>query len=429
LAYPDAEAAVLGAILLEPARLATIRPLLPDPTSFADPAHAGLYRAICGLADASLPLDPVTLGARYPETGDAAHEVMGAAYGTEHLEVHAALLADATRRRATLALADRLAARAKSPDLPLAETLSGLVRAVADLDKDKPGKPQPLATTLYHIIEGIGKPSVFGATRGVPSGLKGLDDLLDGFRSGLHILAANPKEGKSALALQVARRAAEHGPVWIDSLEMNQEELAGRLLQAEIGKSLKWLGEDDARLTEWMPRITEAAGRIARLPLTITQGLKTPSSVMLAWQAECAQGRTPGLVVIDYVQLMKPDARQESRNLDIAEITGPLKQWSLKYSIPMLVLSQLSRENKRGTIDPLTKERSPRRPRLSDLRDSGSIEQDADSVTFLYWPSEERGAGEVRVDLMVEANRNGPCGVVRTRFKPWVFTFTEEGVA
>jgi replicative DNA helicase len=423
LAYPDAEEAVLGALLLDPGTLATVRPLLPDPSHFTEPRHVAAYRAILALSDRHQPIDHITLAAACP--GLDAHDWIDAAVTTANLPAHAAMLADATQRRATVALADRLRVRCHDRDLPLTDTLAGLVKAVADLHRDGPKKPPTLTQVLANLVEGLGQPLANGATRGVPSGLRGLDNLLDGFGPGLHILAGNASEGKSALATFIARRVAETGPVWINSLEMNQEEIAGRLLQAEMRKTVKWLTESPERLDHYIGEVTDAAGRLALLPITIAEGLTTPSALRLAWQAECAQGRAPRLIIIDYLQLMKPDVRQGNRTLDLAEITGPLKQWSLKERLPILVLSQLNRDSKRGTLDPMTGERKARKPQLHDLRDSGSIEQDADSVTFLYWPQPDTGQGPQSVDLLVMKNRSGPKGTVPTRFSPWIYTFED----
>jgi len=290
------------------------------------------------------------------------------------------------------------------------------VGEVSKLAGDGPAKKPPTLTqSLMNVVEQIGKPPAHGTTRGLPSGLKGLDALLDGYGPGVHVIAANPSEGKSALALAIARRAAEHSPVWIDSIEMTQEELAGRLFQSEVGKSTRWLGEYDGRLTEWMPQIMEASGRLAQLPITVAEGILSPSGIRLAWQAECAQGRRPGLIVIDYLQLMRPDGQYQRRDLEIGGITGMLKQWSLKERLPILLLSQLSRENKK----------MGRKPRLDDLRESGNIEQDADSVTFLHWPNGDSGTGEQAVNLLVAKNRNGPKGVCHTMFEPWTFRFRD----
>lgn len=425
LAYPEAEQAVIAAVWMDNSVLATIRPLLPDPTCFTDPICSMAYRAMLKLSDAGRPIDHITVINECPGHEADFAEYIDAAVTTANVAHHAAMLADAAGRREATRLADRMTARCRDRDIPLTDTLAGIVKAVADLHKEGPKKRPTLAQVLYDVVEGIGKPLAHGATRGVPSGLRGLDALLDGFGPGLHIIAGNTSEGKSALALFIARRVAETGPVWINSIEMNQEEIAGRLFQMEMRKTTKWLAESSDRLDHFAREMSEAAGRLALLPITIAEGLLTPAALRLAWQAEVAQGRAPCLLVIDYLQLMRPDTRQGNRTLDLAEITGPLKQWSLKERLPILLLSQLSRENKRGTLDPMTGERKARKPQLHDLRDSGSIEQDADSVTFLYWPNPDTGQGPQSVDLIVAKNRAGPKGTVPTRFSPWIYSFED----
>ncbi len=358
LAYPEAEAAVLGALLLAPERLIEVRPTLTA-ESFTEPGHARAWAAILRLTDAGKPIDHVTLEADSPDLGATWADLLDVA-STANLPAHAALLADATQRRYAVRLADRLIARARDAGTPLADSLAGMVSAVAQVVTDGPFKPPTFRETLGAVVEGIGKPPAHGATRGLPTGLRGLDSLLDGFRDGLHVIAGNTSEGKSSLARWIARRAAEHGPVWFDSLEMSQEEIAGSLLESELGKSMKWLAEDVARLGHFFPQVMEASGVLANLPITIAEGVYSPAAIRMAWQAECALGRKPMMLVIDYLQLMRADERhRDRRDLDLGSITAGLKAFSFREKVPVVLLSQLSRENKK----------MGRKPRLDDLRD------------------------------------------------------------
>lgn len=419
LAHPEAEESTIGAILLEPGRLALLRPILPDPAAFNNHDYATIYRAICRLHDAGSPIDHVTLGSALdPAVAALLPDLLEAGYEGNH-EAHARMVGDAFQRRRTLALAERLAARCKDGDLPLTSTLAGMVGEISKLAGDGlTKKPPTLASVLADLVEGLGQPPKHGTTRGVPSGLRGLDTLLDGFGPGLHIIAGNPKEGKSALAGQIARMVAEHTAVFWNSLEMRQTEIAGRLFQSEMGYSTRWLTETEQRLNEFYGRINEAAGNLARLPITIAEGLYHPSDLILAYQAECAQGRKPGCVIVDYLQLMKQDSgRFQNRDIEIGNITGALKQWSLKESLPIILLSQFSRENRKAS----------RKPRLDDLRESGNIEQDCDTATLIYYPNGRSDIGEQSVTLLLAANRNGPTGEVQTIFKPWIGRFTDVG--
>ena len=370
LAYQDAEQSVLGALLLAPERLVEVRSLL-SPESFTVPTHAMAWAAICRLSDAGKPVDHVTLNAESPGHEGDYSDLLDAALTSENIAAHAALLADATQRRYAVRLADRLAARARDPASPLAESLAGMVSAVAQVVTDGPFQAPTFKQTLGAVLEGLGKPPAHGATRGLPTGIRGLDGLLDGFQPGLHILAANPSQGKSSLARHIARRCAEHGPVWLSSLEMGHEQVARCLLESEVGKSLRWLQEDTSRLDHWFPALTEAAGALAALPLTIATGIHTPAAFRMAWQAECALGRRPGLLIVDYLQLMSLSGkRMENRNREIGDITADLKQLAERERVPVLALSQLSRENRK----------LGRKPILSDLRDclvGGTIIADA----------------------------------------------------
>ena len=254
-----------------------------------------------------------------------------------------------------------------------------------------------------------------GKLRGVPTGFSGLDNLLSGLqKSDLVVLAARPSVGKTSLALDIARNAATRSktPVGVFSLEMSKEQLVDRLLCAESGVDL-WkmrTGKlSDRDEDDDFPRIGHAMGVLSEAPIFIDDS--ATSNIMeirtKARRLQMEQGL--GLLIIDYIQLMESRTKTENRVQEISEITRSLKGIARELNIPVLALSQLSRA---------VEARSPAIPRLSDLRESGSIEQDADIVMFIYRKAADRNFRDLSpeeknlAEIHIAKHRNGPTGVV-----------------
>ena len=254
-----------------------------------------------------------------------------------------------------------------------------------------------------------------GKLRGVPTGFSGLDNLLSGLqKSDLVVLAARPSVGKTSLALDIARNAATRSktPVGVFSLEMSKEQLVDRLLCAESGVDL-WkmrTGKlSDRDEDDDFPRIGHAMGVLSEAPIFIDDS--ATSNIMeirtKARRLQMEQGL--GLLIIDYIQLMESRTKTENRVQEISEITRSLKGIARELNIPVLALSQLSRA---------VEARSPAIPRLSDLRESGSIEQDADIVMFTYRKAADRNFRDLSpeeknlAEIHIAKHRNGPTGVV-----------------
>ncbi len=261
-----------------------------------------------------------------------------------------------------------------------------------------------------------------GKLRGIPTGYAALDNLLAGFqKSNLIVLAARPSVGKTALAMDIARQVAVRSkvPVGIFSLEMSKEELVDRLLCAEANVNL-WkmrtgrlsdrTGDDD------FPRIGAAMGALSEAPIFIDDD-SSNNIMQIRLKARRLQAEHGlGLIIIDYLQLMESRTRIENRVQEIAEITRALKGLARELSIPVLALSQLSRA--------VEMQNGPAIPRLAHLRESGSIEQDADVVLFIYRkaadrkykmediPPDERHIAEIHI----AKHRNGPTGQVNLYF-------------
>jgi replicative DNA helicase len=250
-----------------------------------------------------------------------------------------------------------------------------------------------------------------GMVTGVETGFTDLDQMTSGFQpSDLIILAARPSMGKTSFALDIARFAAMKRkiPTAIFSLEMSKEQLGLRMLCAEARISSVKLRTGFLASSDW-PNLTSAAGRISEAPIFIDDSA-TLSTLDVRARARRLMGEHAlGLIVIDYLQLMSSRLKTESRQLEISEISRGLKGLAKELNVPVVALSQLSRA---------VESRTDKRPLLSDLRESGSIEQDADVVAFIYRDefyneeSEDRGKAEI----LIRKQRNGPIGEIKLAF-------------
>jgi replicative DNA helicase len=412
LTAEDAEVAVLGSVIIDPTCLALVRPLLPEPVMFFQPDHRDVWAALLKLADTNQPLDFVGLGRLLDgRLMGRLSDLMDAAGRAEHVTGHAGLVRDAYARRLVHQEAHRLVGLTGDPRVPLTESVGAAIGALSRYAAGLtgPGTRVGYVTSLGNVMEAVEREGDFAAMAGLGTGLEPLDEILDGLQPGLHVVAGNPGEGKTALGLLFARTAADAGPVLLDSLEMTPDQLVHRLLTAEAGVGLKWAMGDAARRERYAPTILRAAGILAGLPVEIEPRGTTPAHLRLCWQAAIAQGKAPRLVVVDYLQLMKPDTKEATRDREMGEITRALKLMSGEFDVPVVLLSQLSRESARMR----------RPPELYDLRDSGNIEQDADTVTMLHYPNGRPETGPASVDLYVRKNRGGALGKIPLLFEGW----------
>ncbi len=317
------------------------------------------------------------------------------------------------RRRVILALEELLAsARTADPD--------GVRRRAHEVLGDaQPAGPEgfvPVADSLPGTVDGIeARWNLGGDLAGLSTGLSDLDRYLGGICPGdLVVIGARPSVGKTALGLNVAAHVARQGigTVAFSSLEMGRDALNQRLLAGEASVSLSDIRRGSVGRTEW-DRLVDAHARIAALDLAMDDRAGQPlSRIRAAMRQLAAKGRL-ALAIVDYLQLVRPERSRDARVNEIAEITGGLKGLAKELGIPVIALSQLSRES--------AKERRP--PQLSDLRDGGSIEQDADAVVFIHNPAEglpgtdpKRAQIGGRRFLIVAKNRQGERGFVEVQF-------------
>jgi replicative DNA helicase len=428
----EAEISVLGAVLITESALDQLQiDVGLRPEDFYFPKHQAIFRAMLALTDKSEPVDALTVSAELERQSEL-EQVGGTAYvhslpTSVPSAAHARQYAQIVRDRAQLR---RLLSTLREAQDQVF-TYPGSARELfdqteAEIYKVAHEETSSDLTRLDEILhEEIDKLEVLSekgvSLTGTPSGFKDLDNLTGGFQPGnLVILAARPAMGKSALALNMAQNATlgkgTEGrgavPVALFSLEMSQVEIAHRMLGAEAKISGDALRKGQVK-SEWR-RVLLASEKLSKAPLWIDDSSDLGIHELRA-KVRRLKGRQPdlGLVIVDYLQLMRPDDSRDNRVLQIGTISRGLKLLAGELKIPVIALSQLSRR---------LEERQDKRPMLSDLRESGSIEQDADVVMFIYRDEvyNKDGDGEDafesnagQAELIIGKHRNGPIDTIR----------------
>jgi replicative DNA helicase len=417
----DAEESVLGAMMLSPGAIGAVSEAL-DAGDFYRESHAKIYRASLSLYARGEPVDAITLVDELEERGD-----LEDAGGRERIHELAALV-PATANAGHYAKIVREMA-----------TLRGLIRVgaeVARLGWERPGEAAELVDQAEQIvfelsqsrvasefshIEALLKESFERITAlyeagddltGVPSGFRDIDRLTGGFQPGnLIIVAARPSMGKSALGLGMASNLGVRAqiPVALFTLEMSKSEVTQRLMCSEAKVESNRLRTGKLAVDDW-PRLTAACDKLAKAPIYVDD---TGSITMMEIRAKArrlkTQEPTLGLIIVDYLQLMTTGASVENRVQEVSQISRQLKVLARDLDVPVLAMSQLSRA---------VEQRHDKRPILSDLRESGAIEQDADLVFFIYRDeyyneeSDQQGLAEV----ICAKHRNGPTGSEKLSF-------------
>jgi replicative DNA helicase len=418
----EAEQAVLGAMLLD--QDAALRAVeMVDDTMFYREEHRRLFRAMRALVERRSVIDPVTLNDELERRGELGQvggpeyvaELVDAAPTAANLEHHARILRDkAILRRlieaSTQTITEAYDGRAQAPEL--LDVAEARIFQISQQRLDQ-GFTR-LKEMLWPAMERIEALQRSGKTiTGVPSGFVDLDALTSGFQpSELVIVAARPSMGKTALVLNVAAHAAIEAKVGVAvfSLEMSKDALVQRLLTAEAQVDSSRVRRSALRDADFT-RLARAAGILQGCPIWIDD---TPAITLLEMRSKARRLRAEhdiGLVVVDYLQLMRSPEYSENRVQEISDVSRSLKSLARELRVPVIALSQLSRASEqRG---------GERKPILSDLRDSGAIEQDADVVIFIhraeYYDKEDetkRGLAEI----MLAKHRNGPTGDIMLRF-------------
>jgi replicative DNA helicase len=420
----EAERSVLGAVLLHNDAFNLAAELIDAPDFFRD-AHRRIFDKMVRLSERGQAIDLVTLKEELARASEL-DEVGGPAYiaalvdgvpRSTNIEHYARIIKEKSTLRQLIVSANRILASAydaeEDADVIL-DRAQGAIFAVAD-DRIRDGfvSMRDLAQASLETIEKLHARKEL--ITGVPTGFTDLDELTSGLQpSDLVIVAARPSMGKTSLVLNVAQHVGTKTDmaVGLFSLEMSKEQLFLRMLTAEAridAHRLRggFLGERD-----W-GRLSQAIGTLSDARIFIDD---TPSIGVLEMRAKCrrlAAEHGLHLVVVDYIQLMQGRGRFENRTLELASISRALKGLAKELNVPIVVLSQLSRA---------PESRADHRPQLSDLRESGALEQDADLVVFIYRedqyadrnaaPADNQGIAE----LIIGKQRNGPTGVVKLAF-------------
>lgn len=419
----EAEASLLGALLIDADAVVKIADTV-SAQDFYDERHQRIYEAVIHLYEKHSPIDVLTLSDQLKGTGFI-DMVGGPAYLTEltnfvptaaHAEQYAQIVAQkALRRRLIKASQDIVGLgfdEAKNLQELIEEAETRLFEVSQRHVKQDITSLETILAESFDRLDELHKDK--GKIRGVPTGFKDMDNILAGLqRSDLFILAARPSMGKTALALNLAHNVAlsANEPVLVFSLEMSKEQLVDRMLSMESGVDA-WALRTGNLTDADFEKIGHAMGALSEAQIYIddTPGI-TVSELRTKARREAHQ-HPLGLIIVDYLQLMSGGARfggDGNRVQEISEISRGLKGIARELNVPLIALSQLSRS---------VESRSPQIPQLADLRESGSIEQDADVVAFIYredYYNPETDRKNI-TDIFIKKHRNGPTGGVELYF-------------
>ena len=420
----EAEESVLGAMLLSPVAVGTVSEIL-DASDFYRESHAKMYRAALALWSKGEPVDAITLANELEERAELeaaggqgrVAELAALVPAASNVEHYARIVKEMSTLRGLMRAGQEIVRLGQERDA------GGVGGEVADL-VDRAEQivfelGQQRSTSDFSHIQVLLKESFERITQlyeagveitGVPAGFRELDLLTSGFQPGnLVILAARPSMGKSALGLCIAANlGVRHQiPVALFTLEMSKSEVTQRMMCSEAKVESQRLRTGRLAPDDW-PRLTAACDRLMKAPIYVDDTGST-TIMELRSKARRLKSREPslGLIIVDYLQLMASDRNVESRVQEVSQISRALKVLARELEVPILAMSQLSRA---------VEQRHDKRPILSDLRDSGSIEQDSDLVFFVYRDeyymgeeSDQQGIAEV----ILAKHRNGPTGMIK----------------
>ncbi len=418
----EAEQSVLGAILLENEALIKAIELL-QVDDFYRESHRQIYSAMIGLYEKNTPVDQITLTEHLKQKNKLA-EVGGLSYVAEladkiptaaNIEYYAKIVRQKAILRNLIASATGIVAKATSGEENIEDILDFSEKTIFQISEQQI-KPSyyPLKSILQSTFKSIER--LYEKKQlitGVPTGFADLDEKTSGFQpSDLIIIAGRPSMGKTAFCLNIAQHAAtvEKVPTVVFSLEMSKEQLALRMLCSEARIDNHKLRSGHIAENEW-GKLTMAAGRLSEASLFIDD---TPGMSVFEMRAKARRLKAEhglGMIIIDYMQLMSGSkTRSDSREQEISEISRSLKALAKELNVPVLALSQLNRR---------LEDRTDKKPQMSDLRESGAIEQDADVILFIYREEvyhRDSEEAKGKAEVIIGKQRNGPIGDIPLTF-------------
>ncbi len=420
----EAEVAVLGALMLDENAVIKVADFI-SPEDFYRTSHRRIFEAMIRLFEKQEPVDILNVSniltemGKLEDVGGSAYlaELVGAVASASNVVSYARVIQKKATLRRLIEAANDIGELGQSQDEDVEKVLDEAEKRLFSVSQKHLRKDfipiKDILGETFERIERIHKDSA--SLRGVPTGFLGIDSLLGGLqKSDLVILAARPSLGKTTLALDIMRHAAvkEKMGVAMFSLEMSKDQLVDRLLSAQAEVDLWKLRtgklEDEGEYNDFQ-RLGEAFGVLSDAPIFIDDSGVSNIMEIRTLARRLQMEQDIKLVVVDYLQLMEGRRANEGRVNEIAEISRSLKGLAKELNVPVLALSQLSRA---------VEARSPQIPKLSDLRESGSIEQDADVVMFIYREDREKKDTDRKciADILIAKHRNGPLGKVALYF-------------
>jgi replicative DNA helicase len=424
----ETEKALLGSLLLVPDAFYDIANIV-NKNDFYSEKHKIIFETIHDLINKKEPIDLLTVSAKLREKKeleqiggtDYLSNLLGLVGSASNIAYYANIIKKKSVLRKLIVAGGHIGEIAFNEEKELEHVLEEAERKIYEITSKNAGDSELVSmrdlgeetiSRFIHLAENQNE------VRGVPTGFKDLDNKLSGFqKSDLIILAARPSVGKTSLALDLARNAAVNAnvPTVIFSLEMSKQQLVDRMLAAEAQVDGWRLRTGKLNVEEELERLQEGMHKLMQAPIFIDDKPANTVMNMRSVLRKLNHDKPVGLVIVDYLQLMGTSRTYENMVNQVTEISRSLKGLAKEFNVPVIALSQLSRavESRGG------------RPRLSDLRDSGSIEQDADIVMFIHREDKHSDNVEKKniVEILIEKHRNGPTGIVELFFDSKKTTF------
>lgn len=428
----EAEQAVIGAMLMNKDAITAASEFVCG-ADFYQTAYGILFDSMVELFQAGKPVDLITLQEHLKEKDvppeissmEFARDLIASVHTSANVKYYAEIVQEKATLRRMIKMNEELANICYQENQPLEVILDKAEKGVFELvERGNVQEYTPIKQVVLNALDVIERASkTTGSVTGIPTGFMDLDYKLSGLqRSDLVLIAARPSMGKTAFVLNIAQHAAfrQHLSVAVFSLEMSKEQLVNRLFSLESHVDAQILRTGNLKDTDW-EKLIEGAGRIGKSKLVIDD---TSGISITEMRSKCRKYKMElglDMIIIDYLQLMSGSGgkNSESRQQEISEISRSLKGLARELNVPVLALSQLSRA---------VEQRTDKRPMLSDLRESGAIEQDADVCMFIYREdyyipdTEDKGIAEI----IIAKQRNGPIGTVRLAWMPQYTRFGNE---